>query len=189
MVEPGNGWITPKAGCLLPPTELYHRLTLVQVAAQRLFAQIPADAVERQLSGRSRSYAGLAFHIFHITELFIAHMTLSRPLVEGDYDRTPPPFWGTKGSILAYGRDVQTRLHTWWMESGKGTNFAAPANIYYGTQSSLEYFASTTAHAAHHVRQLAVVVQHLGLEPDRPLNCDFYSGLPMPTDIWGSSSR
>lgn len=169
---------------MLPPEELYRRLTLIQCAAQRLFAQIPDATTRKMLPGRPRSYADLTFHIFHIAELFVAHMALERPLVEGDYDRKPPAIWATKGSIQAYGRGVQTQLHTWWEEKGKSTDFSAPATVYYGNQSIHEYLERTTWHSGQHVRQLALVVEKLGLVPDRPLGPEIWAGLPMPVKIW-----
>ncbi len=169
---------------MLPPDELYRRLTLILSAAQRLFAQIPDPTTRQMLPGRPRSYADLTFHIFHIAELFVAHMTLGRPLVEGDYDRKPPAIWGTKGSIQAYGRGVQTQLHTWWEESGKSADFAARANVYYGDQTIHEYLERTTWHCGQHVRQLTLVVEKLGLVPDRPPGPETWAGLPMPEKIW-----
>lgn len=172
------------APSILPPAELQRRLTLILGAAERLFAQIPPATTQQLLPGRPRSYADLTFHIFHIAELFVAHMSLGRALIEGDYDRKPPLFWATKGSILAYGRGVQTQLHTWWGEHGATTDFAAPARVYYGAQTVHEYFERTTWHAGQHVRQLTLVVEKLGLAPDRPLGAEIWAGLPMPEKIW-----
>ena len=169
---------------LLPPAELYQRLTAVQCAAQRLFAQIPETHVQKMLPGRPRSYADLSFHIFHIAELFIAHMALARPLADGDYDRKPPPLWSRKGPVLAYGRDVQTQLHTWWEEQGKRADFTSAARVYYGAQTNHDFFERTTWHSGQHVRQLTLVVEKLGLTPNKPLGPEVWQGLPMPTKIW-----
>ena len=176
--------ITVSATTMLPPDELYRRLTRIQGAAQRVFAQLPASEIERQLPGRPRTYAGLTFHIFHVAELFVAHTTVARPLLEGDYDRTLPPVWTAKGPILAYGRDVQTRLHTWWEDSGRRADFSIPAQVYYGRQSLHEYFERTTWHSGQHLRQLTAVVEHLGLVPDKPPGPETWAGLPMPDDVW-----
>ena len=176
--------VTLAAPEILPPDELYRRLARIQGAAQRLFAQVPAGDIERQLPGRPRSYADLTFHIFHIAELFVAHMTIGRPLAEGDYDRAPPPIWAAKGPILAYGRDVQTRLHTWWEDSGRRADYSIPAQVYYGRQTVHEYFERTTWHSGQHLRQLTAVVEQLGLAPDKPPGPETWAGLPMPTDIW-----
>lgn len=172
------------APVILPPAELQRRLTLILCAAERLFAQIPEATTRQSLPGRPRTYGDLTFHIFHIAELFVAHMTLGRPLAEGDYNRKPPAIWATKGSVQAYGRGVQTQLHTWWEEKGKTFEFSSPALVYYGSQTIHEYFERTTWHAGQHVRQLTLVVEKLGLAPDRPLDAHIWTGLPMPEKIW-----
>jgi len=169
---------------ILSPAELYKRLTAIQCAAQRLFSQLPDDKVHYTLPGRPRSYADLTFHIFHIAELFIAHAVLGRPLVEGDYDRKPPALWAKKAPIIAYGRGVQTQLHTWWEENGKTADFDQPASVYYGRQTVHQFFERTTWHAGQHVRQLTLVVEKLGLLPDRPLGDETWQGLPMPASVW-----
>src|SRR6516164_2993414 len=48
---------------VLPAPELAARLTEIQTAAQRLFAQIPDDKLGRMLPHRPRSYAQLAYHM------------------------------------------------------------------------------------------------------------------------------
>ena len=56
---------------VLPAPELAARLTEIQTAAQRLFAQIPDDKLGRVLPHRPRSYGQLAFHIFNIVDAFL----------------------------------------------------------------------------------------------------------------------
>ena len=144
---------------MLPPAELYRRLGLIQCAAQRLFAQVPESEILEMLPGRPRSYADLAFHIFHIAELFVDQVVANRPLIEGDYDNKPPANMTIRGPILAFGRQVQTQLHTWWESGGKSADFAMPAQVYYGRQTLNEFLERTTWHAGQHVRQLTLVVE------------------------------
>ena len=59
---------------ILPAPELVARLGTIQQAAQRFFAQIPDEALGRQLPNRPRSYAQLAYHIFNIAEIGRAHV-------------------------------------------------------------------------------------------------------------------
>ena len=169
---------------LLPPAELYRRLMIIQCVAQRLFAQIPEARVGEHLPQRPRSYAGLAFHIFHIAELFVDHIVKDRVLVEGDYDRKPRARRDGKGHVRAFGREVQTRLHTWWADGGKSSDFQVPAKVYYGRQSVHEFLERTTWHSGQHVRQLCLVLEHLGIVPDRPPGAELWDGLPMPEKVW-----
>src|SRR5262245_65748484 len=56
---------------VLSARELVARLIEIQMAAQRLFAQIPDDKLGRMLPHRPRSYAQLGYHIFNIAEAFL----------------------------------------------------------------------------------------------------------------------
>jgi len=42
----------------------------------------------------------------------------------------------------------------------------------------------STWHSAQHVRQLAMVVENLGIAPDRPLTAKETAGLPLPEKVW-----
>jgi glutaredoxin len=81
---------------VLPARELTARLIEMQMAAQRLFAQIPDDKLGRMLPHRPRSYAQLAYHIFNIADAFLEHEVQGLPLKEGAYSRVPPPEMNTK---------------------------------------------------------------------------------------------
>ena len=169
---------------MLPPAELYRRLVLIQCAAQRLFAQVPDDRVMEMLPGRPRSYGDLTFHIFHIAELFADHAVNKRALLDGDYDKKPPAGMSSRGAVLGFGRQVQTRLHTWWEGGGKSGDFSQAAQVYYGAQTLHEFLERSAWHCGQHVRQLTLVVEKLGIAPDRPLGPEVWDGLPMPSKIW-----
>src|SRR5262249_61085640 len=111
-------------GAQAPPRPgLAARLTEIQTAAQRLFAQIPDDKLDRMLPHRPRSYAQLAYHIFNIADAFLEHEVQDLPLKEGAYGRVPPPEMNTKAKILAYGQDVLGRFRAWWDGTGQTTDF------------------------------------------------------------------
>jgi hypothetical protein len=40
-------------------------------------------------------------------------------------------------------------------------------------------------HAAQHTRQLMLMLECAGVQPDRPLTADDLRGLPLPDDVWG----
>jgi len=42
----------------------------------------------------------------------------------------------------------------------------------------------TTWHSGQHVRQLVMVLEMLGIEPDRPPTKENFAGLPMPDKVW-----
>src|SRR5262245_46323807 len=76
---------------VLPARELTARLFEIQTAAQRLFVQIPDEALGTMLPNRPRSYAQLGYHIFNIADAFLEHEVGGLPLKEGAYSRVPSP--------------------------------------------------------------------------------------------------
>ena len=47
-----------------------------------------------------------------------------------------------------------------------------------------EYLERTTWHSGQHVRQLVMVLDMLGIEPDGPAGQETFAGLPMPDKVW-----
>jgi glutaredoxin len=168
---------------VLPPPELAARLIEIQTAAQRLFAQIPGDKLGRMLPHRPRSYAQLGYHIFNIADAFLEHEQ-GLPLCEGAYGRVPPPEMDSRAGILAYGQDVLRRFRAWWDGPGRTTNFSRKAQVYYGDVTLHDYLERTTWHSGQHVRQLMMVLDTLGIEPDRPPTSQTFAGLPIPDKVW-----
>src|SRR5262249_6949506 len=129
---------------VLAAPELLARLIEIQMAAQRLFAQIPEDKLGRLLPHRPPSYAQLGYHIFNIADLLLEHEVGGLALKEGAYSRVPPSEMNTKAKILAYGQDVLQRLRSWWGGSGQATDFSRKAQVYYGDVTIHEYLERTT---------------------------------------------
>ena len=169
---------------MLPAPELAARLIGIQTVAQRLFAQIPDEELASMLPHRPRNYAQLAYHIFNIADAFLEHEVQGLPLEEAAYDRVPPPEMNTKAKILAYGQDVLRRFQLWWDGPGQTTVFSRKAQVYYGDVTLHEYLERTTWHWGQHVRQLVMVLDILGIEPDRPPSKETLTGLPMPDKVW-----
>jgi len=169
---------------MLPVPELTARLIGIQTAAQRLFAQIPDDELARMLPHRPRSYSQLGYHIFNIADAFLEHELECLPLKEGAYDRVPPLEMNNKVKILEYGQGVLGRFEIWWDGTGQATDFSRKALVYYGDVTLHEFLERTTWHSGQHVRQLAMVIEMLGIEPDRPPPKETFAGLPMPDKVW-----
>ena len=172
------------AAQMLPVPELAGRLVEIQIMAQCLFAQIPCERIGDTLPHRPRSYAQLAYHIFNIADAFLEHEVQGLPLKEGAYDRLPAPEMNTKAKILAYGGQVLGRFQDWWEGPGRTSDFSAKAHVYYGDVTLHEYLERTTWHSGQHVRQLVMVLEMLGVEPDRRPARETFAGLPMPEKVW-----
>jgi len=168
----------------LPPAELAARLVAVQEAAQRLFAQIPDEALGRMLPHRPRSYAQLAYHIFNIADAWLEHEVQGLPLKEGAYGRVPAPGADGKAAVLGYGRDVLARFEAWWSGPGQTVDFSRKANVYYGDVTLHHFLERTAWHSGQHVRQMLMVLDMLGIAPDRPPGPEVFAGLPMPDKVW-----
>jgi hypothetical protein len=174
---------------MLPPQELVTRLSTIQEAAQRLFAQLPEEALSRLLPKRPRSYAELGYHIFNVADALLEHEVQGLPLKEGAYGRVPADDRRSKAAILDYGRDVAARLSAWWNDPGRATDFGRKANVYFGDVTLHEFLERTTWHSGQHVRQLMMVLGMLGIPPDGPLGAETFAGLPMPDKVWDDEPR
>ena len=169
---------------MLPAPELVSRLIEIQTTAQRLFTQIPDEALSRLLPHRPRSYVQLGYHIFNIADAFLELEVEGLPLEEGAYSRLPPPQMDTKAKILAYGADVLARLIAWWDGPGHASDLSRKARVYYGDVTEHDYLERTTWHSGQHVRQLVMVLDLLGIEPNGPPTAKTFAGLPMPDKVW-----
>lgn len=176
--------ITWGEAAMLPVPELKARLMAIQGAARRLFAQIPDDRTGDLLPNRPRSYAQLAYHIFNIADAWLEHEVKAMPLVEGAYNRIPAPDKSGKADVLAYGDRIARELEAWWAASGRTTDYAKRAQVYYGEVNLHEYLERTAWHSGQHVRQMTMVLGLLGITPDNPPGPEVYEGLPMPEKVW-----
>jgi glutaredoxin len=177
----GIAWQGPQP---LSPPELVERLVAIQTAAQRLFAQVPDDKLGRLLPHRPRSYGQLGYHIFNIADAFLEHEVQGLPLREGAYARVPAPGKDSGADVLAYGKEVLSGVKAWWEGPGPTTDFSRKARVYYGDVSLHEFLERTAWHSGQHVRQLGMVLNMLGIEPDRPPGAETFAGLPMPEKVW-----
>ena len=166
----------------LSPDELIRRLDTVLAAAARLCRQMPDAHLATELPNRPRSYRVLMHHVFRIPEAFLDAMrgeTLSHEMLVAP----PPPDMTSAEAVAAYGDAVRRRALAWW-ESFEDRDCAAPVPTYYGNPPLHEVLERTVWHAAQHVRQLASLLEGLGVRPDRPLTAADLEGLPLPERVW-----
>jgi len=169
---------------MLAPAELAERVQMLLSTAQRLTAQIPENRLDALLPDRPRSYRQLVSHIAQIIEAFLDLVEHGKPLEYAAYNQDVPTHVRSKQDLLAFVDGVRARFHALWLERGLAIDFSRPADVYYGTQSLHEFLERSTWHSAQHTRQLALVVEKLGLTPDRPLGAAELAGLPLPDHAW-----
>lgn len=169
-------------GPQLSAPELVNKLDMVLAAAQRFWRQMPDGALERNLPNRDRSYRVLAHHIFRIPEAFLEVMA-GQALTYEMLITPPPADMRTVEQVTAYGQDIRDRIRAWWLALEDVTG-GQQVPTYYGDQPMHEVLERTTWHAAQHVRQTMMILEQLGIAPDRPLTADDLAGLPVPDKVW-----
>jgi hypothetical protein len=169
---------------MLPPSELVDRAQAVLSAAERLTRQIPEPQLDLQLPDRPRSFRQLVAHIAQIVEAFLDLVEHGKRLEYAAYNQDVPAAVTSKADLLSFVESARHRLQSWWRDRGHALDYSANADVYYGTQSLHEFLERSTWHSAQHTRQLALVVEGLGIRPDRPLGDAELAGLPLPTHAW-----
>ena len=177
----GIKWGAPT---MLSPPELAKRVEAVLATTQRLTLQIPERRLDSVLPDRPRSYRQLVAHIAQIVEAFLDLVEHGKRLEHAAYEQDVPPRITSKEDLAGFVESVRHRFAGWWLDRGHDLDFSVAADVYYGVQSMHEYLERTTWHSAQHARQLALVVEKLGIEPDRPLGPQDLAGLPLPTQAW-----
>ncbi len=169
---------------MLPPAQMLERLNGILAGARRFAAQIPEDVIDTMLPDRPRSYRELAYHIFQIPDVFLNRVEHDTPYTYEALISKLPPEIATRDDLLEYADEVVERLNAWWEREGRATDFTQPGKVYYGDVALHEVLERTCWHSGQHTRQLALVLEKLGISPDDPLGDDAFAGLPMPKNVW-----
>ncbi len=166
----------------LPPDELVERLDVILAGAVRFLRQIPLDRLDRRLPGRDRTYRELGYHVFRIAEAFL-DVAAGAVLTYDYYADRPPKTMRSSEAIALYGENVRRRLRDWW-ETAPKSACTASVSTYFGEKSLHEVLERTAWHAGQHVRQIMMLLEQMGIAPDRPLRAADFAGLPMPEKVW-----
>jgi len=156
------------------------RLRHTLATATRLFGQVPENHLADRLPNRDRTLLGLANHIVEIGavylrvesgEAFDTQTADATPAVECDRE-----------ALRKRSQDVEVTL------TGAGATPDRAVLTYFGDSTQHRVLERCTWHAAQHTRQLAMMLERLGIEPDRPLGADDLEGLPLPTAVWDATA-
>lgn len=170
-------------GPVLAPPALAARADAVLATAARLVRQLPDAALENVLPNRPRSWRVLAHHVFQIPVAFL-EMEEKGTRLEYEVMVAPPPEGMlSSASIAEFGEAVRERFARWWARAA-GADFAQRVDTYFGGTSRHEMLERTVWHSAQHVRQLAALLESLGIAPDRPLGAAEMRDLPLTDKIW-----
>jgi len=165
----------------LPPAQLVEKIDLVLTGAARYARQFKPEELHVPFRDRNRTPAGLCFHVFRVAEMGMQAAHQVELLFEG-FDEVPPPTW-TGEDIAVWGEDVRARILAWWeTEPDRSLSYDVPT--YYGIRPMAEVLERTAWHAAQHTRQVMLMLESYGTQPNGPLTAADLAGLPLPDEVW-----
>jgi uncharacterized damage-inducible protein DinB len=168
----------------LSPDQLKKRYDHVLETAIRLVKSMPDEHLEKELPDRPRSCRVLLHHVFQIPTAFL---DMEETGVELSYENMvgpPPEDMTTSAAIAEFGEAVRTRFDK-WATSSNGEDFTGQVPTYFGGTTRHEMLERTVWHSTQHVRQVAALLEQVGIKPDRPLTAADIEGLPLTEKVWG----
>jgi hypothetical protein len=175
--------LNESGGPALAPAALAARADVVLATAARLVRQFPDPALANVLPNRPRSWRVLAHHVFQIPVAFLEMEEKRTRLEQEVMNAGPPEDMLTSASIAAFGESVRQRFAGWWARS-TGADFEQRVETYFGGTTRHEMLERTVWHSAQHVRQIAALLESIGIAPDRPLGAAEIRDLPLTDKIW-----
>ena len=169
----------------LPPDQLIRKWVLVLRAMQRYARQMPAERInENVIENRQRSIRLLMHHAFRIGEAYLESVIDGREYAV-QHANVPPKdgTFLTGAEIAGYGEEVIGRLEAWW-KGVEDKTLSTKIKTYYGMQPISMVFERSTWHSAQHSRQIAHVLERMGIKPDGPLTPEDLAGLPLPERLF-----
>jgi len=168
---------------VLTPAQLASRYQAILVKAQQLVAQMPDAALVRELPNRPRSWRVLMHHVFQIPTAFLDMQDSGKEMTYEAMVAPPPDEMVTSADIAAFGAQVATRFDSWWQASAN-ESFTVNVPTYFGGSSRHEMLERTVWHSTQHTRQVASLLEQLGLEPVAPLTAADLADLPLTPHVW-----
>jgi glutaredoxin len=167
----------------LSPDQLIGKLNIVLPAAARYVQQIPAEWLDKPFRNRNRPIRALGHHVFRIVEAFLevvpdgSELTYERIMLEA------APSLRSGADLARYGADVLARANAWWAGCAD-RSCQGPMETYFGRHPMHVVLERTVWHPTQHARQLMLILETLGIEPDRRLTAEDLAGLPLPDKAW-----
>lgn len=169
----------------LPPDQLIQKWVMALRAVQRYMRQMPAARLnEDVIPNRPRSIRLLAHHAFRIAEAYLETAENGVEYSIGHANVPPKDGTCTTGAEIAeYGEQVIKRLQKWW-DGLPDKSLGWQIKTYYGMQPMTMVFERSTWHSAQHSRQLAHVLERMGITPEGKLTPEDLAGLPLPERLF-----
>jgi len=168
----------------LSPDQLKARYDQILETAIRLVGQMPDEHLVKELPNRPRSWRVLLHHIFQIPTAFLDMEDTGVALSYENMVAPPPEDMTTSTAIANFGQSVRARFNDWAAKTA-GEDFSGQVPTYFGGTTRHEMLERTVWHSTQHVRQLAALLEEVGITPDRPVTSADTEGLPVPNGVWG----
>jgi glutaredoxin len=165
----------------LAPAALFERWSGILEHAAGLVRQLPAAHLdERPIPGRDGTIRNLAWHVFLIPQAFMDAVERERPdWIENSMQPALAAFLGE--DIAREGLRIRDELLAF--EQRRRVREQDTVVTFQGAQSLHWFLERSTWHSAQHTRQLADVLQRLGIEAAPP-PAQLTDGLPLPQRVW-----
>ena len=165
----------------LPPEQLIAKLDTVIQVAQRLIKQFSTEQLRENFRDRNRNPADTAFHIFRVAQMGVEAANQTELKFES-FNELAPKTWSDE-DLAAWGGKVREQVMDWWRnEPQRDLQYLVPT--YYGKRTMHDVLERTAWHSAQHTRQLILMLQTYGIEPDGMLTMEDLAGLPVPDEVW-----
>ena len=167
----------------LAPAQLMQKMDLVLPPRRATSARFPAAELDKPFRNRNRPIRVLAHHVFRIVEGFLESMDDGALLTYERIMRETPP----RCAPARISRATARRYSRARSAGGRPIPTAtarAPMQTYFGTHPVHVVLERTVWHPAQHTRQLMLILESLGIRPDRPLTAADLAGLPLPEKAW-----
>ena len=145
---------------------------------------MPDEHLVKELPNRPRSWLVLLHHIFQIPVAFLDMEDTGVALSYENMVAPPPEDMTTSAAIADFGRSVRARFNDWAVKTA-GEDFSGQVPTYFGGTTRHEMLERTVWHSTQHVRQLAALLEEVGITPDNPVTASDTEGLPVPNGVWG----
>jgi hypothetical protein len=161
---------------------LFEKLDVILATAARITRQFPPAQLKQTFRDRNRTQGALAFHIFRVVEMGIA-AAQGQGMNNENFNDQPPPEW-SGDDIANWGLQVRAQALAWW-NADPGRDLKQRVPTYYGHPELHDMLERMVWHAAQHTRQLALMLESGGTQPERVLSPEDLRGLPVPDEVWG----
>ncbi|WP_099038229.1 glutaredoxin domain-containing protein [Mycobacterium neglectum] len=166
---------------MLSPAELMVRYRRVIQALCDLIDQIPPEHAGFTLPGRDRDIVTLAGHAGCVMRYFLGKYDDDD--FDGFFDDLEP---GHRDAprLVEFARETFHRTEVWWHDDGHDDPLDRVAPLYWGSRTLAEGFEREVWHTAQHTRQLAYMLEQIGVNPRGALTPEDLAGLPLPNRIF-----